>query len=228
MGLRSTRRSAVGRSSKRVYLWRARNALPDVLSFGRAIGYELRFGVTPVRRSRLGVRRSSLGWRKMSRRSERRRVSSDEAHLLGAVMGKSSPIAAIRGVAKIAMCRRKAIGGQETKAPRKRGFNRSLLRGWGLREAHCHRNNVGATTPFPFENQKQRECGAFPPSLGARPALRFPRSPPVCGEHSFRKMAKGRQEAKKLTGFRCCDLAGLSGPHDHRRGRQDRAAKYND
>jgi hypothetical protein len=37
---------------------------------------------------------------------------------------------------------------------------------------------------------KQRECGAFPLSLGARPALRFPRSPPVCGEHSFRKMAK--------------------------------------
>ena len=25
----------------------------------------------------------------------------------------------------------------------------------------------------------QRECGAFPPSLGARPALRLPRSPPV-------------------------------------------------
>jgi hypothetical protein len=85
---------------------------------------------------------------------------------------------------------------KKTKAPRKRGFNRSLLRGWGLREAHCHRNNVGATTPFPFDNQKQRECGAFPPSLGARPALRFPRSPPA--DPHYRQARWRKRGAKGL------------------------------
>jgi hypothetical protein len=48
---------------------------------------------------------------------------------------------------------------KKTKAPLARGFNRGLLRGLGLREAHCHRNNVGATTPFPFENRTSESAG---------------------------------------------------------------------
>jgi predicted deacylase len=50
-------------------------------------------------------------------------------------------------------------------------------------------------------NRKYRECGAFPPSRGARPALRFPRSPPVWNEWSFRKTAKARQKTKRLDLF---------------------------
>jgi hypothetical protein len=38
--------------------------------------------------------------------------------------------------------------------------------------------------------EKQRECGAFPPSLGARPALGLPRSPPV---NLHRRDAKWRE-----------------------------------
>jgi hypothetical protein len=62
---------------------------------------------------------------------------------------------------------------KKTKAPHKRGSNRDLL-----------------DDPVPIENLKQRECGAFPPSRGARPALRFPRSPPAdshCRQATRRK-----------------------------------------
>jgi hypothetical protein len=49
--------------------------------------------------------------------------------------------------------------------------------------------------------QNSAERGAFPPSLGARSALRFPRSPPVL-ETSSEKMAKSRQPdvSKKAAG----------------------------
>ena len=79
---------------------------------------------------------------------------------------------------------------KKTKAPRRRGFNRGLLRGLGLREAHRHLNNVRAATRS-HRKSKQRECGAFPPSLGARPALRFPRSPPADSQRQQGRWRKG-------------------------------------
>ncbi len=67
---------------------------------------------------------------------------------------------------------------KKTNAPRRRGFNRGLLMGLGLREPTVTRI-TSARRPRSHRKSKQRECGAFPPSLGARPALRFPRSPPA-------------------------------------------------
>jgi hypothetical protein len=78
---------------------------------------------------------------------------------------------------------------KKTKAPRKRGFNRGLLRGWGLgaggwglREAHCHRNNVGATTPFPSKIEAARVRGV--PAIPRR-SPRTPLSPVPTGRFSL-------------------------------------------
>ena len=148
-----------------------------------------------------------MGDRKPKARTERRGVGGRGSRSIDLTTGRydpfgvtfhctsvyvCSPIACVRSpiAAKIAMCPTQSRRWPRKPKPRERGFNRGLLRGWGLREAHCHQNNVDATTPFPFENQKQRECGAFPPSLGARPALRFPRSPPAdshCRQARWRK-----------------------------------------
>ena len=67
--------------------------------------------------------------------------------------------------------------------------------GWGLGQRLSVTSNHSDTGYLVSE--KLAECEAFPPSLGARPALRrLPRSPPVCDEQSFRKMAKARPRKK--------------------------------
>jgi hypothetical protein len=78
------------------------------------------------------------------------------------------------------------------------------MRGWGA-EGGPLSFNRGAAISFPTKIKK-RECGAFPPSLGARPALRLPPVPTGMGEHSFRKMAKGRPRKKYLLAKIACAM----------------------
>ena len=79
---------------------------------------------------------------------------------------------------------------KKTKAPRRRGFNRGLLRRWGLREAHCHLNNVRAATPFPSKIEAARVRGV--------PAIprRSPRTPLSPGPHR-QSLIVGKQDGGK-------------------------------
>ena len=85
---------------------------------------------------------------------------------------------------------REASIGPRKQKPRARGALTGATEGLGELEA-ARRQGRRRGDLVPIENPKQPECGAFPPSLGARPALRCPRSPPVFTHPLCRKWRKG-------------------------------------
>jgi hypothetical protein len=71
---------------------------------------------------------------------------------------------------------REASIGPRKQKPRARGALTGATEGLGELEA-ARRQARRRGDLVPIENPKQPECGAFPPSLGARPALRCPPVP---------------------------------------------------
>ena len=74
-------------------------------------------------------------------------------------------------------------------------------------------------------NRKQRECGAFPPSLGARPALRFPRSPPANPHRQVGKWRKGGTRFEFTQRMRSIERGPVEGSAENWAGLQVRAWK---
>jgi hypothetical protein len=64
----------------------------------------------------------------------------------------------------------------------------------------------------PIENRNSASAGRSRHPSALAPHSAFPRSPPVWMNGRLERWRKGVRKQKKLTGFRCCDLAGHSGP----------------